>query len=123
VAPARLTAIAWTYLSLCRACAAGIAYDIALNHRRQPMGVMNAVYPTTALYLGPFGGNWQRHGPSRRPWQGATPGGKEVTPTKWMSPAKWSSRNRIKDEITARGENVYPTDVEIVLALLPAVAA
>lgn len=54
MAPDWLTVIAWTYLSVCFACAARIAYDIAFNHRRQPMGVMNAVYPITALYLGPF---------------------------------------------------------------------
>jgi Domain of unknown function (DUF4396) len=54
MAPDWLTAIAWTYLSICFACAAAIAYDIAINQRRQPMGVMNAVYPITALYFGPF---------------------------------------------------------------------
>ncbi|HTA10976.1 MAG TPA: DUF4396 domain-containing protein [Streptosporangiaceae bacterium] len=54
MAPDWLTAVAWAYLSVCFACAAAIAYDIAGNHRRQPMGVMNAVYPITALYLGPF---------------------------------------------------------------------
>jgi hypothetical protein len=54
MAPGWLTVVAWTYLSVCFACAAGIAYDIAFNHRRQPMAVMNAVYPITALYLGPF---------------------------------------------------------------------
>ncbi|MGB9185031.1 MAG: DUF4396 domain-containing protein [Solirubrobacteraceae bacterium] len=46
--------IAWGYLCLCFICAAAVAYDIVINHRRQPMGVMNAVYPITALYLGPF---------------------------------------------------------------------
>jgi hypothetical protein len=54
MAPQWLTAIAWAYLSVCFACAAAIAFDIVFNHRRQPMGVMNAVYPITALYLGPF---------------------------------------------------------------------
>jgi hypothetical protein len=54
VAPGWLTVVAWTYLSVCFACAAAIAYDIAFNDRRQHMGVMNAVYPITALYLGPF---------------------------------------------------------------------
>jgi hypothetical protein len=54
MAPDWLTVVAWTYLSVCFACAAGIACDIAFNHRRQPMGVMNAVYPITALYFGPF---------------------------------------------------------------------
>jgi hypothetical protein len=45
MAPDWLTIVAWTYLSICFACAAGIAYDIAFNRRRQPMGAMNAVYP------------------------------------------------------------------------------
>jgi hypothetical protein len=54
MAPGWLTALAWTYLSVCFACAAAIACDIAFNDRRQAMGVMNAVYPITALYLGPF---------------------------------------------------------------------
>jgi hypothetical protein len=53
VAPVWLTAVAWLYLSVCFCCAGIIAYDIALNRRRQPMGVMNFVFPITALYLGP----------------------------------------------------------------------
>jgi len=52
--PTWLTVIAWGYLCLCFICAGAIAYDIVFNHRRQPMGVMNAVHPITALYLGPF---------------------------------------------------------------------
>jgi hypothetical protein len=54
MAPAWLTVVAWVYLAVCFCCAGIIAYDIALNHRRQPMGVMNFVYPITALYFGPF---------------------------------------------------------------------
>jgi Domain of unknown function (DUF4396) len=54
MAPGWLTVIAWLYLSACFCCAGIIAYDIGVNHRRQPMGVMNAVYPITALYLGPL---------------------------------------------------------------------
>lgn len=49
-----LTAVAWLYLFVCFCCAAIIAYDIAFNRRRQPMGVMNFVFPITALYFGPF---------------------------------------------------------------------
>jgi Domain of unknown function (DUF4396) len=52
--PAWLTIVAWTYLSTCFACAAVIGYDIAGRHRKQPMAVMNAVYPITALYFGPL---------------------------------------------------------------------
>jgi hypothetical protein len=54
MAPDWLTAIAWFYLSVCFCCAGIIAYDIVVNHRRQPMGVMNFVFPITALYFGPF---------------------------------------------------------------------
>lgn len=54
MAPAWLTVVAWTYLSVCFCCAAVIAYDIFGNGRRQPMGVMNAVFPITALYFGPL---------------------------------------------------------------------
>lgn len=54
MAPGWLTAVAWTYLSVCFLCAAVIGYDIAVNRRRQPMGIMNAVYPITALYFGPL---------------------------------------------------------------------
>jgi hypothetical protein len=54
MAPVWLTVVAWLYLSVCFCCAAIIACDIAFNHRRQPMGVMNVVFPITALYFGPF---------------------------------------------------------------------
>jgi hypothetical protein len=53
MAPVWLTAVAWLYLSICFCCAGIIAYDIAFNYRRQPMGVMNVVFPITALYFGP----------------------------------------------------------------------
>jgi hypothetical protein len=52
--PSWLTTVAWLYLAVCFCCAGIIGYDIAFNHRRQPMGVMNFVFPITALYLGPF---------------------------------------------------------------------
>ncbi len=54
MAPGWLTIIAWLYLSICFVCAGAIAYDIALNHRHQQMGVMNFVFPITALYFGPL---------------------------------------------------------------------
>jgi Domain of unknown function (DUF4396) len=54
VAPEWLTAVAWFYLSVCFCCAGIIAWDILVNRRHQPMGVMNFVYPITALYFGPF---------------------------------------------------------------------
>ncbi len=54
MAPDWLTAVAWFSLSVCLCCAGLIAWDILVNHRRQPMGVMNFVFPITALYFGPF---------------------------------------------------------------------
>lgn len=55
MAPAWLTALAWLYLLACFSCAGVITCDIAVNGRRQPMAVMNVVFPVTALYLGPLG--------------------------------------------------------------------
>jgi hypothetical protein len=54
MAPGWLTVVAWVYLAVCFCCAGVIACDIAFNNRRQPMGVMNFVFPITALYFGPF---------------------------------------------------------------------
>jgi hypothetical protein len=54
VAPTWLTAVAWAYLSICFCCAAFVAGDIFVAGHRQPMGVMNAVFPITALYFGPL---------------------------------------------------------------------
>jgi Domain of unknown function (DUF4396) len=54
MAPTWLTVVAWVYLLVCFCCAGIIGYDIAVDHRRQPMGVMNFVFPITALYFGPF---------------------------------------------------------------------
>jgi hypothetical protein len=54
MAPTWLTVLAWVYLSVCFCCAGIIAYDIVVHHRRQSMGVMNVVFPITALYFGPL---------------------------------------------------------------------
>jgi hypothetical protein len=51
--PTWLTILAWMYLGVCFVCAGVIGYDIAFGGRRQPMGVMNFVFPITALYFGP----------------------------------------------------------------------
>jgi hypothetical protein len=68
MAPVWLTVVAWLYLSICFCCAGIISYDIALNHRRQQMGVMNFVFPITALYFGPlalaFYWRWARAAPA-----------------------------------------------------------
>jgi hypothetical protein len=71
MAPAWLTVVAWVYLAICFGCAGVIAYDIVVNGRRQPMGVMNFVFPITALYFGPLAlalyWRWGR-GQRARPW-------------------------------------------------------
>jgi Domain of unknown function (DUF4396) len=72
VAPGWLTALAWFYLSVCFCCAGIIAYDIVINHRRQPMGVMNFVFPIVALYFGPFALAFY--------WRWARAGGTMTTP-------------------------------------------
>ncbi len=54
MAPTWLTVIAWVYIGICFICAGAIAYDILIAGRRQPMAVMNWVFPITALYFGPF---------------------------------------------------------------------
>jgi hypothetical protein len=54
MAPGWLTVVAWFYLGVCLCCAGIIACDIAFNRRRQPMSVMNFVFPITALYFGPL---------------------------------------------------------------------
>jgi hypothetical protein len=51
--PDWLSVVAWIYLCVCFACAGVIGYDIVFGRRRQPMGVMNFVFPITALYFGP----------------------------------------------------------------------
>jgi hypothetical protein len=48
-----LTALAWVYLGICFVCAGMIAYDIFVNHRRQPIGVTDAVFPITTALLWP----------------------------------------------------------------------
>jgi hypothetical protein len=64
MAPTWLTVISWIYLATGFGSAAVIAYDIFGNGRRQPMTVMNAVFPITALYFGPlavaFYWRWRR---------------------------------------------------------------
>ena len=65
--PIWLTTVAWIYLGVCFICAGVIGYDIVFAGRRQPMGVMNLVFPITALYFGPAAlalhWRWGRVGP------------------------------------------------------------
>jgi hypothetical protein len=48
-----LTAVAWAALALAFACAIVILIDIYVRGDRQRMGIMEAVWPVTALYFGP----------------------------------------------------------------------
>ena len=89
MAPTWLTAVAWVYLSICFACTGIIGYDITVNRRPQPMGVMNAVYPITALYFGPlalaFYWRWARA--ARRPAAATAPVSPEAVPRRAMATA------------------------------------
>jgi uncharacterized membrane protein len=53
--PTWLTIIAWISLAAGFLTAGAIVYDIYGRGLRQPMRVMEAVWPITALYLGPLG--------------------------------------------------------------------
>jgi hypothetical protein len=53
MAPSWLTGLAWFALALGFACAGWLLYDIYGRGHRQPMRVMEAVWPITALYFGP----------------------------------------------------------------------
>jgi hypothetical protein len=52
--PTWLTAVAWTSLVLAVATAALVLWDTYGQGRRQQMRIMEAVWPVTALYLGPL---------------------------------------------------------------------
>jgi Domain of unknown function (DUF4396) len=70
--PGWLTAVSWAYVGLALLCAAVILYDVYGRGYRQPNGLMNVVWPITALYFGPLAlpayrrwdrprsGKWQR---------------------------------------------------------------
>jgi Domain of unknown function (DUF4396) len=55
VAPGWLTITAWLSIAAGLVSAAAILYDIYWRGRRQPVRVMEAVWPITALYTGPLG--------------------------------------------------------------------
>jgi hypothetical protein len=54
VPPTWLTIIAWVSLAIAFATCGLIAFDIFARGYRQKMGVMDAVWPVTALYFGPL---------------------------------------------------------------------
>jgi hypothetical protein len=49
--PEWLHILAWTYISVCLACALGLAIHTLI--RPQKMAIMSLVWPITALYMGP----------------------------------------------------------------------
>jgi hypothetical protein len=53
--PSWLTVVAWISIAAGFVSAAAVLYDIYGNELRQPVRVMEAVWPITALYLGPLG--------------------------------------------------------------------
>jgi putative flippase GtrA len=63
--PDWLTILAWISLAGGFLSAGAIAYDIYRRGMRQPMRVMEAVWPITGLYLGP--GGWFAYGRLGRP--------------------------------------------------------
>jgi hypothetical protein len=62
--------IAWTSLGLAFACATGILFDVYGRGYRQRMPVMEAVWPVSALYLGPLAvlGYWRFGRPGSERW-------------------------------------------------------
>ena len=53
--PTWLTVVAWVSLAAGFASAGAVVYDVYGRGLRQPMRVMEVVWPITALYLGPLG--------------------------------------------------------------------
>jgi hypothetical protein len=52
--PTWLTVVGWVSLAISAATALAIVYDIRGRGRRQRMGIMEGVWPVTALYFGPL---------------------------------------------------------------------
>ena len=52
--PGWLTAVSWAFVGLALLCAVAILYDVYGRGHRQPNGLMNGVWPITALYFGPL---------------------------------------------------------------------
>ena len=70
--PTWLTLVAWLSLTAGFLSTAAIFYDIYGRGLRQPMRVMEAVWPITALYLGPLG--WPAYARLGRPTANAARG-------------------------------------------------
>lgn len=71
--PDWLETLAWISLAVALLCALAICWDIFLTGHRQPMWIMEAVWPVTALYLGPLAlwGYWRFGRPKSERWQRA----------------------------------------------------
>ena len=69
--PAWLLAVAWLMLAVGVVAAVAVLYDLFVRGYRQPMTVMEWVWPITALYSGPAGGwLYVRFGrPASKRWQ------------------------------------------------------
>jgi hypothetical protein len=63
--PHWLSVLAWISLFLAFGSAGGILVDMYVRGKRPPMGIMEAVWPVTALYLGPVA--WWAYGRWGRP--------------------------------------------------------
>ncbi|MCB0940491.1 MAG: DUF4396 domain-containing protein [Mycobacterium sp.] len=89
MAPGWLIALSWLALALAAACALAILADIYRGGYRQRMRVMEAVWPVTALYLGPIAVwmYWRYGRPQTQRWLGAH--GRDSPPEKpaWATTA------------------------------------
>ncbi|HEX6509036.1 MAG TPA: DUF4396 domain-containing protein [Chloroflexota bacterium] len=82
MAPTWLTALSWVSLALGFLVAGVILFDIFGRGLRQPIRIMEAVWPITALYLGPLG--WLYYSRLGRPKR--VPGARphvEENPLRW----------------------------------------
>lgn len=83
--PGWLTPVSWFFLALAALSAVVILVDIAFRGYRQRVGAMSAIWPMTALYLGPLAiwayYRWGR--PSSPKWQREHP----ETPQKTLAAA------------------------------------
>jgi hypothetical protein len=80
--PSWLTIIAWISLAAGFLSAGAILYDIYARGLRQPMRVMEAVWPITALYLGPLG--WFAYTRLGRPELGPDGESREEETPEWQ---------------------------------------
>ena len=105
MAPTWLTVLAWLYLAVCFCCAGIIAYDIIVNRRRQPMGVMNFVFPITALYFGPLAvalyWRWGRTARAAAPAMAASPAAMSMTS---MTSAGDGTHQHVHGDMAGAGE-------------------